>query len=58
MCGCSMYTGTVGDPEGAIKVSGRGYDEDAFAESVKDMASLGIIVSDKVYTDHCLPQKA
>lgn len=58
MFGCSMYTGTVGAPEGAIKVSERGYDEDAFAESVKDMASLGIIMCDKVYTDYCLPQKA
>lgn len=52
-----MYTGEVGIPEGAIKVSARGNEEQAFADALKDMESLGIIMSDVVYKDDCLPQK-
>lgn len=52
-----MYTGMVGDPEGLIKVSARGNEEQAFADAIKDMASLGITMTELVYKDDCLPQK-
>lgn len=50
----SVVTGKKGPPEGMIKVSAHGYEEQALAECIEDMASLGIYMCDKTYSDECV----